>query len=180
MRKLRLVALSLLAVGCVDFGDKDARVPGEELGAYQVTAHLQESTCGPDALGSADCWDFSVRLSREGPGLFWLNGYEVISGEVADDGVSFRFDTMVAVEIDPAQGTHPGCTVHRTDSANGKLSSATMDVESFTGQLSYAYAAEQESDCTELVGVPGGFSALPCEMSYAIEGLRTELPEERE
>jgi hypothetical protein len=176
MRHWIWTALGWFVAGCIDFGDTDAKIPGEELGAYRVSAELDNSSCGPGALGSTESWQFSVRLSRDGPDLFWLNGAEAICGQVAADGVSFAFETAVRAELQPPQGTQPGCAVLRTDRAAGRLSDPGLDVRSFAAELSYHYAAEAESDCSNLLGSPGGLATLPCEMTYCLQATRSTQP----
>ena len=172
------MALGALALsGCIDYGDKDAKVPGDDLGHYQVSASLSSTDCGPDALGTQQLWEFDVRLSRDGADLFWLNGAEVIAGVVGDDGVSFSFDTLLEYEIEPADPPHPGCTVLRHDRAEGALSSPDLDVEEFTASLSYRYAQQEGTDCSALVAVPSGFATLPCEIRYLLSGRRTQAAE---
>lgn len=165
-------------MGCSDLagGGKDAKVPGEPLGTFHVIGHLDASTCGPGALGSTDLWEFDVKLSRDGSDLYWLNGQEPIPGRIAADGVSFAFDTRTAVEAIAAGKGHPGCTILRSDTANGALSSATLDVTSFAGRMRFGYVPATGSDCSALVGVEGGFFALPCEMSYLVDATRQAEP----
>jgi hypothetical protein len=170
---------ALLALGCSDVigGGKDAKIPGEPLGTFHVIGHLETSSCGPGALGSTDLWEFDVRLSRDGHDLYWLNGAEAIPGRIAADGVSFAFDTRVAVEAIAAGKGQPGCAIVRSDTANGSLSSASTDVAAFSGRMRFGYMPSAGSDCGALVGVDGGFSSLPCEMSYLVDAVRTAPPE---
>jgi hypothetical protein len=177
MRARSALLLSLvLSTGCGDLNGKDAKIPGEPLGTYHVVGSLDASTCGPGALGSSDVWEFDVKLSRDGNDLYWLNGQEAIYGRIAADGVTFAFDSRVEVpSVDPGPG-YPGCVVVRTDTASGKLSSASVDVTSFGGLLRFGYAPQAGSDCTPLVGVDGGFAGLPCEIGYDLAADRTETP----
>lgn len=169
MRRTLLIVASVLAA-CS--GNKDPKIPGDELGTYDVVATLESSTCGPGALGSGDVWEFSVKLSRDGEAIYWLNGAEAISGSVAGDGVTFSFESNVVVQaIEPGKG-QPGCAISRIDSGSGKLSSSTLEVSSFTGKLRYGFTPVGGSDCQPLVGVEGGFHALPCEMSYLLSATR--------
>jgi len=165
-----LALLLPLAIGCS--GNKDPKIPGDELGTYKVVANLDSSTCGPGALGAKDVWQFDVKLSRDGDALYWLNGAEAISGAVASDGVSFAFETHVDVQaINPGKG-QIGCVISRVDSGSGTLSSSSLEVESFEGLLRYGFQPTTGSDCQPLVGVEGGFYALPCEMSYRLSATR--------
>lgn len=126
-------------------------------------------------MGSTDVWEFQIRLSKDLDQLFWLNGQEVISGVLASDGRSFEFDTRVRVTVIEPEPGSPGCTLDRLDRASGKLGLDAKDaahVESFAGKLTFAYMPVPESDCTGLMGVEGGFSALPCEMTYQLDAER--------
>jgi hypothetical protein len=179
MRLSGWLLVSIALSGCSDLvgGGRDAKIPGEPLGTFHVIGQLEASTCGPGALGATDLWEFDVRLSRDGADLYWLNGAEAIPGRIAADGTSFAFDTRVAVAAIPAEKGHPGCTIVRSDSASGSLSSATTDVASFNGRMRFGYSPQAGSDCSAVVGVDGGFATLPCEMSYLIEATRTKLPD---
>jgi hypothetical protein len=169
---MRKAALALLLPILACSGNKDPKIPGDELGTYQVVATLDSSTCGPGALGSTDVWQFDVKLSRDGDYLYWLNGAEAISGAVAADGVTFAFDTQVVVQaVAPGKG-QPGCAIARIDSGSGTLANDTLDVDSFNGRLRYGFQATQGSDCQSVLGVEGGFYSLPCEMSYLLAGKR--------
>ncbi|MEZ4232101.1 MAG: hypothetical protein R3B89_23190 [Polyangiaceae bacterium] len=176
-------ALSVLLVGLVtgsagcDFGEGDAKVPGENLGTFHIVARMQSSTCGPGALGSQDVWEFDVQMSRDAGQVFWLNGEEPVSGSLAADGVSFAFDTSAQIQlIEPGPGV-PGCAVVRTDRASGQLDSSE-EVLGFSGRLGYGFVPAAGSDCTQALGVEGGFYALPCEIQYEMSATRTEAPPE--
>jgi hypothetical protein len=168
--------LCALGAGCIDFGDSDAHVPGDQLGEYHVSATLESSTCGSGALGAPEQWEFDIRLSRDQSDLFWLNGAEVIPGEVGPDGVAFEFRTAVAVEITAPEGNQPGCTVIRSDHAAGRLSGSDLEVLGFEGMLVYGYAQDESSDCSATVGAPGGLAVLPCDMAYLLRATRTSGP----
>jgi len=171
MRRWTVAFLALACASC-EFGQGDAKVPGEPLGTFEVVAELDSSTCGSGALGSTDVWEFEVQLSKDYDQLFWLNGREVIPGVLASDGESFEFDTRVQVEIlEPKPGVL-GCTLNRQDRASGRLGYDDETVTSFTGRLTFAYMPSADSDCTPLMGVEGGFSTLPCEMKYDAEASR--------
>jgi len=165
------------STGC-GFGEGDAKVPGDDLGKFHVVGQLEASSCGEGALGSRDVWEFELRLSRSPYALYWLNGREVIEGEIADDGVSFEILTRLEVPVlDPEPG-FAGCVLERNDRAVGVLGSETTEVKRFRGSLSYEYRAFADSDCSPLMGVPGGFHALPCELSYDLDATRIKSPDD--
>jgi hypothetical protein len=152
--------------------------PGEPLGTFSVVAELSSSTCGSGALGAADPWKFEIKLARFERELFWRNGREDITGSLEADGVTFRFDTRVEAEAVPAQKGVAACVLSRKDHAEGRLSSADEDVLSFEASLDFEFSVADGSDCTSIIGVPGGFEKLPCKMSYdPLEGTRTAEPE---
>jgi hypothetical protein len=179
-RSLFCLAASL-AYGCVQPGqgepgenDQDPHQPGEVLGFFAVNGKLGDDTCGADSLSAPAQWDFEVKLSREGSTLYWLNGREAIVGDIDSSG-RFGFETHLDLLLAPKHGAAKGCTVVRSDSASGTLKSSA----SLSGELTYAYAATSDSDCSELItgsgnggnanGVP---LALPCSLSYALKGDR--------
>jgi hypothetical protein len=175
MRRLVVCAILFLCAGCVGHG-QDAHEPGERLGTFHATGNLTSDTCQAPLLGVTSQWQFDVKLSREADTLYWLNGEEAIPGTIASDGTNFDFQSGVDVTLQAAQGAQPGCIILRSDTANGVLSSSTTDVSSFSVDMSFGYAAEAGTECAGWVGVQGGFSALPCSVSYSLTAERTALP----
>jgi hypothetical protein len=175
MRRLVVCAILFLCAGCVGHG-QDAHEPGDRLGTFHATGNLTSDTCQAPLLGVTSQWQFDVKLSREADTLYWLNGEEAIPGTIASDGTNFDFQSGVDVTLQAAQGAQPGCIIVRSDTANGVLSSSTTDVSSFSVDMSFGYAAEAGTECVGWVGVQGGFSALPCSVSYSLTAERTALP----
>jgi hypothetical protein len=171
-----LASLPCLALlGCLDFGKvDDAKAPGDLLGMYQVTGKLANSTCGEGALGAGQIWNFQVKLTRFANNIYWLNGQETLSGDIANDGRTFSIESAVKVTVsEPGRG-RPGCVVMRHDDAQGKLSDSGSDVESFAGSLDFSYEAVSGGDCSAWVGSEGAVDALPCSLRYDLDGKRTE------
>lgn len=177
MRAVLCILAVVSAAGCSDMMAKDGegRTLGDDLGGFHVVATLEETSCGPGALGSTELWEFDVRLARDGSTLYWQNGEEPVSGRVVGE-TAFSFDSRSVVEVAPRRGAAPGCSITRLDSATGKLAGSGSDVRSFDGSLAYGYVPAQDSDCTSMMGVEGGFEQLPCEIRYSMEGTRTEGP----
>lgn len=169
-----LLLASCAAFGCVAPGeqtldDQDPHQPGDALGSFSVTGKLGDDTCGAESLSAPATWSFQVKLSREGSTLYWLNGREAIVGDIDKRG-SFGFQTHIDLPLAEKHGAAKGCTMVRSDSASGAL---TGSESSFTGKLSYAYAATADSDCSEFVtGTSGLPVGLPCSMTYALSGAR--------
>jgi len=169
------IVFAAASAGCLEFGDGDAKVPGEPLGTYRVTGRLEDDGCRAPVLGVTDPWHFEIKLSRFAQDLYWLNGREAIVGEIAADDVSFRFETQVDIELSEMHGRVPGCTIERTDRAAGKLGSGGTDVATFEGGLSFVYSQEEHSDCSAAVeGPESGFAVLPCTIAYGLRGVRIE------
>ena len=175
MRRSVVCAFLFLCVGCVGRG-QDAHEPGDRLGTYHVTGALMNDSCQAAVLGVTATWAFDVKLSRQDDTLYWLNGEEAIPGTIAADGKSFDFESGVPVTLEAAQGVHPGCIIDRSDAGNGKLSSSTSDVKSFSINLSFGYTQESGTQCAGFVGVEGGFASLPCTVSFTMTAERTALP----
>ena len=172
LARIGLLALAATSTPAGCFGDKDAHQPGTDLGAFQVQGTLAANTCGEGALGELPAWQFSVHLSRGSGVLYWNNGQAVIPGTLAADGVSFRFDTSVVVDVRPPdQVGLPPCSLARADHAQGTLDSASSVVGAFTGELSYAFSPTAGSQCDDVTAGPAAIvAALPCAMRYELAG----------
>lgn len=148
--------------------DQDPHSPGELIGFFSVTGKIADDSCGADSLNAPATWDFTLKLSREGSTLYWLNGREAITGDIDRKG-AFSFQTHLDMPLSTQHGAVKGCTVVRSDSASG-----TLDGEdSFIGTLSYDYNAKSGTDCSALpLGADGYPLALPCTFSYRLSGTR--------
>lgn len=152
-----------------ELGDENPREPGEVLGFFSVEGTLADDSCGAESLSAPEKWSFDVKLSRDGSTLYWLNGREAIVGDI-DAADRFGFETQVDVTVAAKRGAFKGCVMQRRDTAAGALRDG---LSSFTGKLTYAYAEKSGSDCSEFeTGADGMPAALPCELSYALEGAR--------
>jgi len=171
--RLPFVLVCFVACGCLDFGQvEDAKAPGDMLGIFAVESKLKESTCGDDALGAGERWDFDVKLSRSDRDLYWLNGREAIVGSIESDGRSFSFETRIEQEITASKPGRPGCSVARDDMATGRLSDSGSEVDSFTGSLRFRFRALDGSNCSSWIGTEGAVTALPCAITYAMDAER--------
>lgn len=174
-----VVATALLSAGCSDFlGDKgDAHQPGTVLGTFHVKATVGSSSCGQGALGAEASWEFDVKLARDDGALYWNNGAEVITGQLAADRTTFSFVSAVIVDMRTEETLGmPPCSVRRDDSATGTLDSPDDPVHAFTGSLGYAFAATIDSECSDLVppSETAAFATLPCSMAYSLEAARSD------
>jgi hypothetical protein len=174
MSRLAFVAplASLFFAACAP-ATSDPHHPGDFIGSFRVDAARKVNSCGEGALGSMPKWSFDVRLSRGEGELFWDNGVEVVPGTLEPDDKTFSFDSGIIVDMRDASSPPdlPPCSLARADHASGVIAA---DDATFTGELSYAFAPTQGSDCTDLVaGAAPIFAALPCGMSYTLSATRT-------
>lgn len=171
-----LFLTSSLACGCMqggqeDLDDQDPHQPGDAIGLFSVTGKLGNDSCGAENLSAPAKWSFELRLSRKGSVLYWLNGREAIVGDIDKSG-RFSFATRLEVPLAPKRGAAKGCTMVRRDLASGTLASSE---QSLRGELSYAYEATLDSDCSEFTtGSEGQPVVLPCSLTYALSGTRTD------
>lgn len=172
--RVLLPVACLSSSGCLEFGKvDDAKQPGDLLGTYDVSAKLEQSTCGDGALGAVETWRFQIKLSRYENDLYWLNGREAIVGSIGKDGRSFSFDSRVEVDIPPEESGDAECRIRREDSATGKLSDDATDVEEFEGELSFRYGLVADSSCDGFLLSPGAPARLPCTIGYTMSARRS-------
>lgn len=186
MRRLAsLVSTCLLAAfggGCSAHGDPeyDAKVPGTPLGTFSVTGRLEEDACGADLLGVADPWRFEVKLSRLAEDLYWLNGREALVGELDSKRGTFEFAVRVDVPLssfEERSRDKRSCIISRYDRAGGTFDTKdVLEAEGFVGFLDFEYRVKPGTECFELIGVPGGFYDLPCNLRYALSAERRASP----
>lgn len=185
MRTLFVLLPCLLSFGCsAALAKGDGRAFGDDLGRFHVTAHMDSSTCGPQAMDAPDKWEFDVVLSKKAPSIYWNTGADAIEGTLANDGKTFAFTSESVVNVaasantaspaadpgglsglDPATPSQRGgCTVVRDDDSAGALDDADA-ATAFDGTLEYRFAPQGSSDCSDLL-TQGGFATLPCSMKY--------------
>jgi hypothetical protein len=174
-RVLALAALQAAVVGCTG---KDPYNPGSPLGTFHVSAKLDRASCGP----APDPWQFDVRLSHDASTLYWIQGAAPIAGRVdsANRVVLTTRDQHLVRPADTRTKTAE-CVLVREDVLDVVLRGATPPASdlaataAFSGALTYRFAPQTASDCSDQVTPAGGdFAALPCEVVYSVEGARTE------
>ena len=107
-------------------------------------------------------------------------GAQVITGELAADGLAFAIDATVVIDMRTEEAPGPPCSIQRSDRAEGALDPAEGDqVMGFSGKLGFAFAPTADSECSDLVdGEAPLFAKLPCGMEYALEAKRIYAPAE--
>src|SRR5688572_8499673 len=146
---------------------------GDDLGTFSVEAAEVDGGCGPGAVGSAPRFRFDVELARSGAELFWDGR---IGGSI-DASLDFELAASVDVELRPARGADPGCSVNREDFITGALrTDDTGAVVAFSGSMSFAFQPAVGSACTLDDASAADLQRLPCSLSYDLEGSRTRAP----
>lgn len=172
LRWLRwLTVASLVVLGC---SGKDPYSPGTTVGAFHVEAKLTSLSCGGTAPNP---WAFDVKVNHDGATVYWIQGGTPITGTVDADGHT-AFSAQTVNDVRAAAGKQLACSLARTDNLGMYLLDAvtkpTTDptrLTSFSGQLSYAYAPTDGSDCSDQLTEAGGtWQALPCAVTYDVTG----------
>jgi hypothetical protein len=166
-----LVAAAVMAPGC---SGQNRLEPGTVLGTYEVAAKKVSGTCG-DSAYAPDPWTFTIRLSRDGTKLYWLQNRQPIEGRVLGSRVTF--ETWDARTVRGADRTGRGfCQVGRTDTFDGALAGEVVAGDAGTapatlsGRLRYAFASTEDSDCSGIDDP--SVAILPCELSYDLVATR--------
>lgn len=143
----------------------DGRAFGDDLGRFHTAAVLDSSTCGVNALGAPEDWEFEVVLSRDDSRLYWNTNATAIEGTVDAKGhFSFVAENVVNAGNQSAKQT---CTIVRKDTANGTFDDPET-ARAFDGSLEYSFAPQGTADCSEVMA-ENGLATLPCSMSYRLQ-----------
>lgn len=161
-----------MAGGC---SGHDPYRPGESIGVFRVDGKLTSTSCG----ATPDPWQFDVRLRHEAATLYWVQGDAPISGQI-DGKARAVLKTTAVQQVRPADAKSQtaACSMSRADVVDLVLAPATStDVKgatSFTGSLTYRFAATDGSSCEDQLTESGGdFKTLPCDVRYELVGKRT-------
>lgn len=174
-------ALLLLATAAIcgisGCSGKDPYRPGESIGAFHVTAKLVSTTCGK----TPDPWAFDVRLRHDKTTLYWVQGDAPISGLV-DPGARavLKSSATQTLRAEDPKRALAACAMARADVLDlvlAPIAKPVTDLQpatSFKGTLAYRFTVAEGADCEDqLAGAGGDFDALPCNVLYDLEGLRT-------
>jgi hypothetical protein len=166
---VRLFVVSLGSLACAAcsgvFAKDDGRAFGDDLGRFHIAAVLDSTTCGANALGAPDNWQFDVVLSRDKSRFFWNTNENAVEGTVDDQGrFSLEAENVVNTGGSDAKNA---CVIVRTDVAKGTFDDPTA-ARAFDGSLEYTFAPQGTVDCSE-VAVESGLGSLPCSMSYRMK-----------
>lgn len=167
MRTLAALLGSLVCLSCSGaFAKDDGRAFGDDLGRFHIAAVMDSSTCGTNALGAPENWQFDVVLSRDAAHLFWNTNAAAIEGTVDGQG-RFSFESESVINAGDPQNAARSCTIVRKDAASGTLDDPKT-ARAFDGSLEYSYDQQGTADCSETMA-DNGLVALPCSMSYRMK-----------
>ena len=167
VRILAVLFGSLTCLSCSGvFAKDDGRAFGDDLGRFRIAAALDSTTCGANALGAPEDWEFEVVLSRDASRLFWNTNATAIEGTVDDNG---RFSLVAENVINTGNGQNAklSCTIVRKDTATGTFDDPKT-ARAFDGSLEYSFAPHGTADCSEAMA-ENGLLTLPCSMSYRLD-----------
>lgn len=167
-----LATCALLLAACSGPPGAGRRL-GDDLGTFSVEAAEVDGGCGAGAVGSTPRFRFDVELARSDAELFWDGRI----GGTIDASLDFELAASVDVELRPARGADPGCSVNREDFISGALhADATGAVLGFSGSMRFAFQPAPSSVCTLDDASAADLQRLPCSLSYDLEGSRTRAP----
>ena len=178
VRVILLLASSAALVACVkinpsdgsatDDGEPDPPDVEGELGAFDVAAKLQGTSCGVGALGMANEWGFVVGLGVDGADATWDVGNGPIAGQAS--GADLTFDASFVIDMRKGgDGSQPACSIERHDLASATLDDADAPT-AFNGTLTYTFTPVAGSNCADLfIGNTAQFATLPCAVQYGVK-----------
>jgi len=140
---------------------------------FRIDAKKKSASCGGDVI---DPWRFDVRFSRDHSTLYWVQNRAPISGAIAADR-TVKIDTSASTIVRPATKTAAACSVTRADSLTAALGpdeplgdAGTGGFSSASGTLTYAFSADEGSDCADLADP--NLSVLPCAIVYSFNATK--------
>lgn len=166
MRSRAAVAVLTMVVGC-----SGSDMPGSSLGTYAVTGTTTQNACGP-GVNAPEPWAFNVMLSRQGETVFWswLDHRPMLSSKI--DGARLSLSGNTADVVGPSVGDQGPCSLAREDRVDVTFDAATPP-GAFSGTVSYEFTPVPGTPCDGLLASRGGaLAAMPCKVTYTVEGAR--------
>lgn len=173
------------------------KLPGLQVGTYDVHSMLSTNTCGANALPAIEMLDFAVEIRRDGEvGLWFLNGSTAaVSGSLYSDGTFSFVQSSQYTAIEPTgttqrqeepwdywgdgssvTGGDPGCVLVTHESVSGQLHRGDSQVDagedfSLVGRNEIRVSPLPGSRCLAVLAIEGGpFERLPCDASFQLIG----------
>lgn len=141
---------------------------------YDVTATLNDSTCGTGVVDAEDSLSFEVQIERDDDSLMWddSNNGAQLEGAIDDD--DFVLATSSQFEVTASEGGAAGCSVVRRDRYEGTIEGSGDTIDRIEGEVTYTFSQATGYDCDDLIGVTNGFEDLPCTVTYTFVALPTD------
>jgi len=151
-------------------GSCEETIPGELVGAYQITMRIDDNGCGMGALPLPDGHRYAAELRAEGERGYWrVPRAAPMDGRYDEDERSFRFSYATALELGNADAGTAGCRVLREETLTGEID-ARREEDTLLGEHVISFRTDPSGRCADVRGPLGPFVALPCEARYAVEG----------
>lgn len=160
-----LVAALLMAMGGCQ--------PNDNAVELKVTGTLVNSTCGA-AVDTDATEEFYVVLTRDDDALSWYtkDTGDQMEGSV-DSNDAIELASIRIVQVTDSSGLDPGCAVRRHDAYSGTLKESTANkIVGFDVEVLSTYTEADNYSCDALIGARGGFTDLPCEVTYDLSGTK--------
>jgi hypothetical protein len=144
--------------------------PGTPLGTFSVTSTLSTDTCGGTAA-DPDPGSFDVTLSNDKGIVYWFpnTGASAASGAI-NAARTVSIAEVVADDVDAVDGSAGACTLQRNDTLTFTLAAGATPA-SFTGTYSFTVSPAIGANCSDqLTSHGGGYSTLPCTITYTLAG----------
>jgi hypothetical protein len=146
--------------------------PGTPLGTFAVTSVLTANSCGAQ-VADTDPGSFQVTLSNDRGIVYWFpdTGGTSVSGSISSSR-SVSISEVVADDVDQTDAGAGACTLQRNDTLGFTLAAGASPA-SFTGSYSFTVSPAIGTSCSDqLVSGGGGYTALPCTITYSMNGTR--------
>jgi hypothetical protein len=169
---VRVSSFTLLVGFTVALTACDNPNPGTPLGSFAVTSALSANTCG-GAVADTNPGSFSVTLSNDQGIVYWFpdTGASSASGSLSSTR-TVNIREGVADDVDQKDGSAAACTLQREDTLSFTLAAGSAPA-SFTGSYSFTVEAAAGASCADqLASAGGGYTTLPCTITYTLSGTR--------
>jgi hypothetical protein len=146
--------------------------PGTPLGTFAVTSALTANSCGAE-VADTDPGSFQVTISNEQGIVYWFpdTGGTSVSGSMSASR-TVSISEVVADDVDQSDAGAGACTLQRNDTLAFTLAAGASPA-SFTGSYSFTVSPAIGASCSDqLLSGGGGYTTLPCTMTYSLSGTR--------
>jgi len=146
--------------------------PGTPLGTFSVTSALTANSCGAQ-VADTDPGSFQVTISNDQGIVYWFpdTGGTSVSGSMSASR-TVSISEVVADDVDQTDAGAGACTLQRNDTLAFTLAAGAAPA-SFTGSYSFTVSPAVGANCSDqLLAGGGGYTALPCTITYSLDGTR--------